>query len=219
MTNEQPAAGGADHESLEHAVRFGPLAFRSGQRAVTLSDYITLAHQAGGVAKVRAHLRSWNQIELYVAPAGEGAGPVPEDLRRRLVAYFEDKRIAGTFVEVIDPTYVPISVALDVVAARNYRVDQVRQAVFDAVRELYAFRNVDFGHSLYLSDLYARVDTVPGVQAITVRRFRRTTSEGPIVEVPADGRIDLRPFEIPYLEEQHADLRLRLSFVTPEVQR
>lgn len=219
VTNEQPAAGGADHESIEHAVRFGPLAFRSGQRAVTLTDYIALAHQAGGVAKVRAHLRSWNQIELYVAPAGEGAGPVPEDLRRRLLAYFEDKRVAGTFVDIIDPTYVAISIALDVVAARNYRVEQVRQGVQAAVRALYAFDNVDFGQPLYLSDLYARVDTVPGVQAITVRRFRRVEAGGKIVDVPVDGRIDLEPFEIPYLEEEHAELRLKLTFLAPEAGR
>ena len=53
----------------------------SGQRAVTLSDFVALARQAGGVAKVRARSRGWNQIDLYVAPEGDTCRPVPEDLK------------------------------------------------------------------------------------------------------------------------------------------
>jgi len=43
VTNPAAAAGGVDHEEIDHAKEFGPLAFRSGQRAVTLNDYVALA--------------------------------------------------------------------------------------------------------------------------------------------------------------------------------
>lgn len=210
VRNPAPAAGGTDHEDLDHAVKFGPLSFRSGQRAVTLSDYTALASQAGGVSKVRAYLRGWNQVELYVAPEGQRAGPVPEDLRRRLTAYFDDKRVVGTFLRVMDPITVPIAVAMSIVVSSNYRPEQVRQSVINAVRELYAYHNVDFGQTLYLSDLYARTDAVPGVFAVTVTRFRRVADPGP--EVNPLGRIDLQPFEIPYLEEDDPDVAPRLYF-------
>ena len=75
VTNQLPAAGGADHEEIEHAKRVGPFAFRSGQRAVTLSDYIALAQQAGGVAKARGHAPNWNTTELYIAPEGDTPPP------------------------------------------------------------------------------------------------------------------------------------------------
>ncbi|HEY4240008.1 MAG TPA: baseplate J/gp47 family protein [Kofleriaceae bacterium] len=209
VKNPSAAAGGMDHEDLDHAAKFGPLSFRSGQRAVTLSDYMALANQAGGVSKVRAFLRGTNHVELYVAPEGERAGPVPEDLRMRLTAYFDDKRIVGTFLAVMDPITVPILVALTVEVSSNYRIDQVRQAVIDVVHDLYAYANVDFGQTLYLSDLYARTDAVPGVAAVTVTRFRRVED---VVEVNPLGKIVLQPFEIPYLEEDDPAVSPALYF-------
>jgi hypothetical protein len=176
MTNPLPAAGGADHESLDHAVRFGPQAFRSTLRAVTLNDYVALAQKAGGVAKVKAASPNWNVIELYVAPEGDSLRPVPEDLRRRLIAYFEDKRMAGTFVEILNATGVPIDMSMDLVHDKRFRPDAVRQAAEAAIRDLLAFRNVDFGQPLYLSDVYGKVEAVPGVAAVTVTRFRREDS-------------------------------------------
>jgi hypothetical protein len=173
VTNPQPAAGGADHEDIGHAKAFGPLAFRSGQRAVTLNDYVALAQQAGGVAKVRAAAPNWNVIELYVAPEGDSLSPVPEELRRGLVSYFEDKRMAGTFVEILDATSVPIDTSIELVYDRRYRADAVRQAAEAAVEDLLAFKNVDFAQPLYLSDVYGKVEAVPGVAAMTVTRFRR----------------------------------------------
>jgi len=224
VTNPLPAAGGADHESLDHAVQFGPLAFRSGQRAVTLDDYVALAHQAGGVAKVRARSRGWNQVELFIAPEGNTFRPVPEDLKRRLVAFFEDRRMAGTFVQIRDPAGVPIDLAMDVIVAPQYRADAVRQSCEASTRDLLAYQNVDFGQPLYLSDLYARLEAVPGVHAVTVTRFRRQDATSRNVEeelrrhnlpmladlpeflrrsiqldVSAEGRIDVGAYEIPVM--------------------
>jgi uncharacterized phage protein gp47/JayE len=176
VTNPAAAAGGADHEAIDHAKAFGPLAFRSGQRAVTVSDYVALAQQAGGVAKVRAAAPTWNTIELYVAPAGATASPVPETLRRRLIAYFEDKRMAGTFVEILDATYIPIDIGIELVYDRRYQPASVQQSAETAIQTLLAFNNVDFGQPLYLSDIYGTVEALPGVTAMTVTRFRREDS-------------------------------------------
>ncbi len=222
VTNPNPAAGGADAESIEHARRFGPLAFRSGQRAVTLNDYVSLAYQVGGVAKVRATSLGWNEIDLYIAPEGDTCNPVPEDLRRRIIAFFEDRRMVGTFVKVADPICVPIDVSVDVVASLHYRADAVRQAVENAISNLLAFKNVDFGQTLYLSDVYGAVEATPGVSKATVTLFRRHDSPTVNLEqelqslnllgklpdfllqalsVDAGGRIDIGDFEIPVLGE------------------
>jgi len=176
VTNPNAAAGGADHEDIDHAKTYGPLAFRSGQRAVTLDDYVALAQQAGGVAKVRAAAPNWNPIELYVAPTGDTASTVPETLRRRLISYFEDKRMAGTFVEVLDATYIPIDISIELLYDRRYQPDAVQSAAETAVQDLLAFANVDFGMPLYLSDIYSKVEAVAGVTAMTVSRFPREDS-------------------------------------------
>lgn len=224
VINPLPAAGGSDHESIDHAVRFGPLAFRSGQRAVTLDDFVALSYQVGGVAKVRAQAQGWNQVNLYLAPEGDSLRPVPEDLRKRISAYFEDKRMAGTFVKVMDATSVTIDISLEVVCDRHYRSDAVRQAIDSAVRGLLDFKNMDFGQTIYLSNVYRATESLPGVLAVTVTRFRRTDSS-PILsglqfqapgvadnpdlqallqrvagfEIAADGKVDSGQFEIPLL--------------------
>src|SRR5262249_29855610 len=176
VTNPLPAAGGTDHEDIDHAARFGPLAFRSGQRAVTLNDYVALAQQAGGVAKARGSAPNWNIIELYIAPAGDTLRPVPEELRRRLISYFEDKRMAGTFVEILDATGVPIDISIELVYDKRYRPDAVRQAAEAGGRGLLGFKNGALSQPLYLSDVYGKVEAVAGVAAMTVTRFRREDS-------------------------------------------
>jgi len=154
---------------------------------------------------------------------------VPEDLRRRLISYFEDKRMAGTFVEILDAIAIAIDVSIEVIYDKRYRPDAVRQAVELAVRDRLAFDNVDFAQPLYLSDVYGTVEAVPGVAAMTVTRFRRQDSvtlqladqlqqlqlsalptppgldlsaliqRAVQIDVATDGRIEIQQFEIPVL--------------------
>jgi predicted phage baseplate assembly protein len=232
VTNPLAAAGGEDAESNEHAARFGPLSFRSLQRAVTLDDYVALTFQAGGVAKVRARSGAWNTVELVVAPEGERCGPVPESLRVRLLAYFENKRMAGTSVRIFDPGCALVDVGLDVLIDAHYQLESVRQSVIAAITGMLAFANVDFGQTIYQSDVYALIEAVPGVLAVSLTRFRRVDS--PLVEIedelrkanlpplgqlPAivrealeirratEGRIEVGPFEIPVLGDLDVVLR------------
>lgn len=221
VSNPQPAAGGADAEALDRARRFGPLAFRSGDRAVTLNDFVSLALQAGGVAKVRARSTGWNRVDLFVAPEGSSCGPVPDDLKKRLVSYFQDRRMVGTSVRIQDPVCVPIDVAVEVVPEHHHDPESVRQRAERAVEGLLAFANVDFGRPLYLSKVYEAVESVEGVMAATVRRFRRRDAGTPksirrkvlldagladfnaFVEraytgdIPVEGRLDMGEFELP----------------------
>jgi uncharacterized phage protein gp47/JayE len=178
------AVGGADPEPIERAVQFAPLAFRSGDRAVTLRDHVTLALGVPGVAKVRARTVSWNRVDLYVAPAGPAWAPVSDDLRARLLAHFEDRRMIGTSVRVHDATPVAVDVAVGVFAEPHHDAVAVRQRVEDAVRALLAYGTVDFGRPLYLSKVYEAVEAIDGVRAATVTRFRRQT-QGSVVAASA----------------------------------
>jgi uncharacterized phage protein gp47/JayE len=240
VTNPLPAAGGADAESLDHAVRFGPLAFRSGQRAVTLADFVALAHQAGGIAKVRARSVGWNQVELFIAPEGIASAPapidlkVPEDLRKRILSFFEDRRMASVFVQIQNPVIVPIDVTLEITPDPHYHASRVRQEVESTLQALFAFERVDFGYPLYLSDVYSAVEALASVVAVNVTRFRRQSSTSPApdlqsqlqslnlaampglneliqramtLQVEADGRIEIGEVELPTLGRLEISLR------------
>jgi hypothetical protein len=195
VTNPAAAAGGADAESSDNAVRNGPLVYRSGHRAVTLDDYMALARQAGGVEKVRAISRSWNLIDLIVAPEGAQWGPVPESLRNALLAWFEDKRMAGTLVRILDASTVPVAIAITVRYDPRYQQDALRQQVADAIAGYLAYDAVDFGQTLYPSDLFALVEAVPGVIAATLTRFNRAD------QAPSTIDDDLRRSNLPALAD------------------
>lgn len=236
VTNTSAASGGQDAERTEDAVRVGPMAFRARQRAVTVEDYQAMAHLAGGVAKAHARAANWNHIDLYVAPAGSHLEPVSETLHRSLLAFFEDRRMAGTFVRILSAQPAVIDISAEITYDERYRADAVRQAVTEATESLLAFSNVDFGQPVYLSALHDSLLQIPGVRNANIVRFRRSgqaetemetalaaANLPPLSELPAqlqavltrqvdsDGRIELDFHEIPVL----GDLGLTLQ-VAPQ---
>ncbi|WP_432949920.1 baseplate J/gp47 family protein [Kribbella sp. CA-253562] len=222
VINPAAAAGGGDAERADHAIRYAPFAFRSTNRAVTTSDYVALAQRTGTVAKVRARSTSWNTVDLYVAPAGPVLRPVPEALRHRLLGYFEDKRMAGTMVAVLDAEPVVVDISVELTVDKRFLAEVTVSQVARAIAALLDFDTVDFGHTLYQSDVYAAAESVEGVLGATVTRFQRADRPAPDLEaelaryqlppmaqlpaflrdavaagVAPEGRIDIGEFEIP----------------------
>ncbi len=223
VTNPVAASGGTDAETAEDAALLGPGAFRARERAVTVEDHAAMAFLAGGVAKARARAATWNQIDVYVAPAGPVFAPVSESLRRRLLAFFEDRRMAGAAVRILSGRAAVIDLAAEIAYDQRYRADAVRQAVQDAAAAVLGYAAVAFGQPVYLGALHDAMLRVEGVRSASIRRFRRAGAAGeagieaalqaaglpalaqlPDVlraalagEIEADGRIDLDFDEIP----------------------
>ncbi len=192
VTNEAPATGGAERESIEHAVQHAPSVFRSLRRAVTTPDYEALALEFAGVGKVRARATNWNTVTLYVAP--EGGDRISDVLRANLMAYFENLRPVSTLIEVEDVDWVEIRVTAEVGVISYYSREQVQEAVREAAGALLAFEAVDFDRPIYLSKFYEAIEAIDGVDFVTITEFRRPEGIDP---VEPTGRIDLKPFELP----------------------
>lgn len=193
VTNPGPATGGAERESIEHAVSHAPQVFRSRKRAVTAQDYEALALDFKGVGKVLAEGTSWNVVTLYVAPAG--GGHVSDVLKANLLAYFEDKRPISTIIEIEDVDYVPIYVTAQVGVKSYYNGDDVKEQVQQAVSKLLAFENVDFQQTVYLSKFYEAIEAIDGVAFVNISEFRREGQPSGFVD-PL-GKIELGAHEIP----------------------
>lgn len=171
VSNPEPATGGAERESIEHAVAHAPSVFRSLKRAVTAEDYKALALDFNGVGKVRAEAAGWNLVKLYVAP--EGGGYVSDMLSASLLAYFEDKRPVSTVIEVEDVDYVAIYVTAEIAAKSYYAPEDVKEQVQRVAGDLLAFANVDFAETLYLSKFYEAIEAIAGIEFVTITEFRR----------------------------------------------
>jgi uncharacterized phage protein gp47/JayE len=214
VSNPFPAVGGADRESIDHARRFGPRTFRSGNRAVTLNDFIALAHGFGGVAKAWADSQGWNTVKLYIAPETDPSLPVPPDLkpsdnlRSRLVTYFQDRKMVGTDVRVEGPNIVPIHLSVEATAHFNFFRSDVEREIRHAINSLLAFGQVDFAANVYLSKVYEALEAIPGVKFANVTHFSRQSARaaGRRPQIESDGRIEMRPSEIPTLGTLDLDL-------------
>jgi hypothetical protein len=200
VTNRRmPATGGADRESIEHAVQHAPSVFRSLKRAVTAEDYKALALDFKGVGKVRAKNVNWNTVTLFVAP--EGGGLVSDVLEANLLSYFEDKRPLSTIIEIQDVKYVQIYVTAEVGIKSYYSREDISTKVGAAAGKVLAFDNVDFGQTLYLSQFYEVIEAIEGVQFVNITEFRREDQlpdpSDPLVHVARSGKLTLDVSELP----------------------
>jgi hypothetical protein len=180
VRNPETATGGAERETIEHAVRQAPAVYRSRQRAVTRDDYVALALNFSGVGKARAEASSWNRVKLFVAPTGGGIAT--DVLKFNLLAYFEDKRPLTVQIEICDVDYVDVRLSAKVGVTSYYAQAEVGKRVQDAVSALLAFDNVDFAEPVYLSKFYEAIEALDGVDYVTITEFRRANGPAPLDE-------------------------------------
>jgi uncharacterized phage protein gp47/JayE len=201
VTNLASATGGAERESIDHAVMHSPNVFRSLRRAMTKEDYEALALDFKGVGKVRAEKANWNTVNLFIAP--EGGGVVSDILRANLLAYFEDKRPLSTIIEIKDADYVKIYISAEVGVESYYSKEEIKEKVYQAVSNLLAFDKVDFNHFIYLSKFYEAIEAINGVEYVTIKQFSRNSEEKN--EIEKDGLIALGVNQIPRIANDPND--------------
>ena len=179
--NPLPAAGGADPEPLAAVRELAPAAARTQLRAVTSTDYATVAQQPGGVQRAVARRRwtgSWYSHEVTLDP--EAARADDQDVPAAVASLLETRRQAGVDVELAAPVYLALDLALFACVDAGYQRAQVERQLLGALSArvlpggALGFFHPDrftFGQPLLLSDLAAAAMAVPGVTAVQVRRF------------------------------------------------
>jgi len=203
VLNRAPASGGAERETIDQAIKYGPTVFRSMQRAVTAEDYVSQAKLFPGVSKARAESSNWNVIKLYIAPTGSGENPT-DALKEDLLTYFEDKRMLTTFIQIESPDYLNIEVSVEIDVVPYFVAEKVRADAQSAIEQLFDFEKVDFKQIIYLSKVYEALEKLDGVNSVFVSRLRIAGSAD---EIPAEGRIALKVNEIPVLNPEDVQIQ------------
>lgn len=222
VTNPSPASGGADVETTDHIRIHAPLSITAINRAVTLDDYAALTLNIPSIAKASAQSSSFNGVYLYIHPAGDffgfGNDPTttvaalttavnnlaPSITNSSYTGYLDDKKMVTTSVVVQPPQYynsntaisttgyVPCNVTATVQVLPQYQNAAVQAAVTAAIKNLFLFSVVDFGHRISLSSVYHAMMNVEGVDYVNVDALWR--ADGDSTDV-AD--IECEGFEIP----------------------
>lgn len=190
-------AGGADPETNDQIRANAPRAFRSQRRLVTLADFSDAAIGVPGVLRANAAAGAFSSVTVWIV--GASGGQPTTNLINRVQAALNDRVLAGVTVTVGTPVFVNVNVgasgnALTVKAYDNVKQGVVKANVETAIRSLLALSNVNFGQRLTVSDLYAAIMSVPGVQYVNIPMFARS-------DAAQSGTADVvcRDWEIPQL--------------------
>jgi hypothetical protein len=179
------ASGGADPETTDSIRVNAPQSIRALSRAVSLSDYSSLAVQVQGVAKAISIAEVYSSITIYLAPYGDSglqsdgltSSTVFNNLVEKVYSFFADKTPPGTTLTFQPPKYVPAQIKIDVVLLPQYVKAKVTAEVQSAIESLLDFDNVAFNDRINLQDLLSSVNAVPGVSRASVSKMVRLDEE------------------------------------------
>ena len=209
VRNPLAASGGVDPEPVSTACLAGPYALTSElERAVTASDYATLAERDARVQRAAATMR-WTGHRALVRVAIDSFGS--EDPSAKLLAEIASAlapyRRIGHDVEVVPATYVPLDLELTVCVRPEWLRGQVELALLDlfssGVRRdgspgLFHPDRLTFGTSIRGSHLISAAMAVDGVATVKITRLARMFPS-PVAE-EQQGLSQIQPLEIPQLD-------------------
>jgi peptidoglycan hydrolase-like protein with peptidoglycan-binding domain len=179
VTNNEPAAGGADAETPAEARDRGPRLLRHGDRSVALADYEDLALEASTeVARVRGvgarSAADAGSVGLVVVPLSSAAQPVPSlELLGLVRSHVAERLSPAVDLWVAGPGWLEVSVRADIAPVSMEAATDVEHAVRLRLAEFLhpltgglAGDGWPFGREPHRSDLIAVVESVPGVDHV-----------------------------------------------------
>lgn len=184
ITNPLAATGGAAQETLEHAEGRAFAIMTEPNRAVSLTDYETLALQTPGTRLARASARANLHpsfpcyqapgiITLIILPYLPLTRPQPSaGLLQTVRNYINRRRVIGTRVEVIGPSYREVTVRATLQAFPGVNIRDVQQKTLMALEQFFNPLPSDngdgweFGRDVYRSEVMQVLDGTVGVDHV-----------------------------------------------------
>lgn len=190
VTNATAATGGADPESNDSIRYNAPRALRSLNRAVTLSDFASLALTVDGIVKSNATASSRSSVAVYIAPNATGSEEETpgidgmttttqmESYKRLVAQYLDDKKQIGTTVTVLEPVYSYVHVALKYSVLPQYNPSTIATSIKKAIVSNFSYDNVDFADVITPEEVEFKLRQVEGVSNVRVTGLYRLGGEG-----------------------------------------
>jgi len=219
VRNPLPAQDGVEPETIPEVRQRAPQAFRAEQfRAVTEADYAAAAKKLPEVSSAVASFRwtgSWYTVFVGVDPSDptdlvhlpNGFTTLAPVLEHKVRAFLTRYRLAGYDLEIRPPRFVPLEIDLDLCVHPDYFRGDVARVVaaalssgvlLDGTPGFFHPSHFAFGQPVYISQVYAAVTRVAGVDSAVVTVFHRygQVDNGEL----AAGVLPIGPWEIAQLD-------------------
>lgn len=170
--------GGQEAETLEQARVNIPYYTRTNDRAVTLSDYQTLAQQYndaqfGSVAYARSVVRTENAllegniVSIYAWTTGPGGlVALSAQLKSALRTFLQTKSVGTDFVQILDGVSRPVPISLRFKVLKGFSISDTKNLIIGTINsEIIALRP---GDPVIYSDMVSSLDAVFGVDNLVM---------------------------------------------------
>lgn len=182
VTNEGIGIGGSDPETNDQIRVAAPSSIRSGNRAVSLTDFADIALSVSGVGKANATAEIWTSVTVYIAPSrtaldtdpqpglDDNGDPSAEYLRLKtdVETALADRLLIGTTATVQPPTYVDVVVNLQYAILDQYTSAEVEANIKTALLTGFGYLGVNFKDTIYPQDIEFVVQQAAGVKTAKV---------------------------------------------------
>ena len=203
--NPLPTSGGADRDTLQQARARVATRVRTLDRAVTVQDHAELAMAFAGVAAARADWAAQGQGAgaqrlLMVTVAAVAGQPLAPAQRESLLAYLVARSAEPLALRIRSHRAWPIRLALTVSVLPNFSQAGTQASVLkvfgngaldDGAPAFFAFERRALGADLVLSDVYAAIEAVPGVDHARATAFHAESEAAAVrdrIVVPEDAQ-------------------------------
>lgn len=178
VRNMEPIIGGKDAEDIESIRTTAPLAFQSGERAVTRDDFQFLLERNGNILKASV----WGAYDIardedkpgdyygalgddenyvYVAAISTNEENLSSSMQQSLRAYINQYKAPTDVMKFVDVEFLDLWFRSNVyVRDRTVPLADVRSDTIEVLRNRYSLSEVEFGENLYESDYVALIDGV-----------------------------------------------------------
>ncbi len=180
-----PAAEGAAAETLAHAEGRAIERMEERTRAVTLEDFEQVALHTPGVRLARAHAcanvhprlpcyRAPGIVTVVVIPHLPQARPMPSaELRRTVASYLARRRLIGSRIEVVGPTYHVVTVRAKVQLLSGVGPGGARERIAASLERFFHplkggtdQEGWPLGRDVYRSEVLQVIDETAGVDFV-----------------------------------------------------
>lgn len=183
FSNNNPATGGKDGDTVEELRQNSLRAFSEQKRAVTLDDYtvrsLSLPSQFGSIAKSftsqatqdnKKFLQTNNPLDLNLYVLGydneKKLTKASTSLKNNLREYLSLYKMITDSINILDAFVINIKVKFEIVTLPNYNSRDVLLNCNTVLKNYFDITKWAINQPINLSELYTLLDRVKGVQTV-----------------------------------------------------
>lgn len=168
VNNPEASADGFTEDSIEILREVIKSYSRTGGKAITNQDFVDLAKQVPGVRD--AALDNSNPLSkvLYITSLVPEVSPSTE-LCNRVTQYIRINSTIGNMITVLPANISVLKLDLQVTGKPGASESAIKAAIVSALYNEYNSSNYGLGNSVRLSDVYALIDNLKGVDYLYIK--------------------------------------------------